>query len=426
MEKPPAFVVPAGVTFQIGEDGVHIENRGDIVLHTDFGRTLTRVVSHEGAIELHTGASVGLLSARNGITVHGPLDAAEIESGGDVTVGGDGSLKRVKAAGALSVAGNVTGGHIAAGSVRVEGDAQVDQLHATGSVNVAGAFTGGTVRGQDVTLAGPSVTARGIQGGRSVSVAGGKVQVDAIIAPEVLLDARTSGRVTVIESQNEVGPNAVKGGFRLADYEEMFGDPAQFLADRGLNALGDAPPAPPVPAAASSAPAAAPPAPASVAMPPPPSAAASSPLDAPAPRRAPPAAPPDPGMADPEPETPTVVTPAPTPTPVQMEIDEPDDESHGAAAPVATPPVADVPEHPLHPQLMDAVIKILECYGAAEVPPAVNHLRTLIDTRQYDQVRAEITTIWSDLLKFHQKKGMRIQHQVTTTFNTINSLVKKM
>ena len=102
-----------------------------------------------------------------------------------------------------------------------------------------------------------------------------------------------------------------------------------------------------------------------------------------------------------------------------MEIDEVEDEPAGPAA-------SNVPEHPLHPQLMDAVSKILECYGGAEVPPAVIHLRTLIDTHEYDQVRAEITTIWSDLLKFHQKKGMRIQHQVTTTFNTINSLVKKM
>lgn len=83
-------------------------------------------------------------------------------------------------------------------------------------------------------------------------------------------------------------------------------------------------------------------------------------------------------------------------------------------------------EHPLHRQLIDAVTKIAECYTGGDLPPAVSHLMQLIESRSYDQVRAEITTIWSELLKFHQKKGMRIQHQVTTTFNTINSLVKKM
>ena len=85
-----------------------------------------------------------------------------------------------------------------------------------------------------------------------------------------------------------------------------------------------------------------------------------------------------------------------------------------------------VQEHPLHKQLVEAVTKITESYADAEVPPAVTHLMSLIQNRSYEQVRAEITTIWSDLLKYHQKKGLRIQHQVTTTFNTINSLVKKM
>ena len=38
----------------------------------------------------------------------------------------------------------------------------------------------------------------------------------------------------------------------------------------------------------------------------------------------------------------------------------------------------------------------------------------------------DITNIWHQLLKFHQKRGLRIQPQVTTTFNTINTLVRKI
>ena len=89
-------------------------------------------------------------------------------------------------------------------------------------------------------------------------------------------------------------------------------------------------------------------------------------------------------------------------------------------------PAQQPPEHPLHGQLLEAVNRISDSYGDSQLPPAVAHLQGLIETRSYDRIRAEITTIWSDLLKFHQKKGMRIQHQVTTTFNTVNSLVKKM
>ena len=400
MEKSPAFVVPAGVVFQITEDGVTIENQGDIVLHTDFGRTLTRVTSHEGSIEVHASSTAGTLSARGNITVVGSLKATQVDAGGDVSVSGTAAIKNVTAVGSIHLAGNATGDLVEAASIRIGGDAQIDRTQSSGAVQVAGAFGGGTIRGGDVDLAGP-VTARGIQGARSVRIGNGKVQIDAVIAPEVRLDAGTSGRITIVECQNEVGSNAVKGGFRLADYEEMFGDPTQFLAERGLSPLGTEAPAPPPPSPKKA-----------KAEPPPP--VVMPVIEAPTDPEPTPA-------AAAEEESPTVVTEAPpaTPTPVQMEIDE-DEE------PAPAPTASVVPEHQLHPQLMDAVIKILDCYGGAEVPPAVIHLRTLIDTHEYDQVRAEITTIWSDLLKFHQKKGMRIQHQVTTTFNTINSLVKKM
>lgn len=90
--------------------------------------------------------------------------------------------------------------------------------------------------------------------------------------------------------------------------------------------------------------------------------------------------------------------------------------------PVAEPPK----DHPLHPQLVDAVGKVVDAYTDSEIPPAVEKLRGLVQERSYDRVRGEITQIWSELLKFHQRKGMRLPHQVTPTFNTINSLVKKM
>jgi hypothetical protein len=101
------------------------------------------------------------------------------------------------------------------------------------------------------------------------------------------------------------------------------------------------------------------------------------------------------------------------------------------AAPAAEPiptddPLAGAAEHPMHAQLAQTVSRIVDCYADAELPPAVERLRSLVEARSYSVVRAEITNIWSDLLKYHQKKGIRIHHQVTTTFNAVNSLVKKM
>jgi hypothetical protein len=89
-------------------------------------------------------------------------------------------------------------------------------------------------------------------------------------------------------------------------------------------------------------------------------------------------------------------------------------------------PLADAGEHPLHASLAETVQRMVDCYGQGEVPPAVLRLSEMTSERRYEQIRAEITNIWSELLKFHRKKGLRIQNQVTTTFNLVNGLVKKM
>jgi hypothetical protein len=81
---------------------------------------------------------------------------------------------------------------------------------------------------------------------------------------------------------------------------------------------------------------------------------------------------------------------------------------------------------PIHRELCDTVNRIVSAYDGAEVPPAVSELRQMIIEAQFEQVRGEITNIWNSLLKYHQRTGTRLQHQVTTTFNTINTLVRKL
>lgn len=96
----------------------------------------------------------------------------------------------------------------------------------------------------------------------------------------------------------------------------------------------------------------------------------------------------------------------------------PPQEPQAEAAPAATSPIAR--------ELLDTVDRIVVCYENSDVPPAVNELRNLITAEDYDQIRSDITSIWNSLLKYHQQTGTRLQHQVTTTFNTINSIVRKM
>lgn len=468
MEKLQPFIIPATVTFQVSDAGLIIENAGDVVLHTTFGRPLSRVVSQSGDIELHGAITAGSLVAAGSIRVIGSLTAESIQAGGgittsqgatlgtlraggDVAVGGALVATSIDAGGGLSAQGdvsvedlktmgdvNVNGGLNArraevAGAVRAKGALGSDSFQAAGAVLVSGAVQVGTVRAGDIEFSGELITARGLQARNAIRLGAGKIQIDAMIANEVHVDARTAGRATIIESQNDLGTNSIKGGFRLADYAEMFGDPAGYLRERGLTAPGEAWVGPTATGRA------APSAPASV---------------APA-RSAVPAAADVPVAAAPVAATTPVVAPVTAPTPVaapaSVNVPAPERVSDARATlprepvlpaaavsveaeeiepepiePDEPTPASTAAVHPLHDQLVEAVHKIAERYGESELPPAVARLRDLIDERAYDSVRGEITSIWSDLVKFHQKHGLRIQHQVTTTFNTINSLVKKM
>lgn len=414
MSKPQPFVVPEGVVFQVADDGVVVENAGDIVLHTNFGRPLKRIVSREGSVEIHAAVTGGTVEAKKNISLHGSAQAEHLHAGGNVSVHGDARATRIDAG----------------GGVAVDGNAHVDHVDAGGTVTLRGNVQAGTVRADTIRLEGGTIAGKGFQGARAVYVGAAKLAVDAIIAPEVYVDPKTSGRVTIVESANELGPNAIKGGFRLADYAEMFGDYTAFLRDRNLAMPGEAPP--PAPAA--------------------PAAEAPVEIDA-TPTWSEPLAAVEAQEEDLPMEEPDTATPPASvhvgpgvpaggaiasvevePEPIHMEPEPMEEEEpanghvngHGAAEEPSASAASTIPEHPLHKQLIEAVNKIADCYGEAELPPAVSHLRELIEIRSYDKVRGEITAIWSDLLKFHQKKGLRIQHQVTTTFNTINSLVKKM
>ncbi len=515
MHKP--FVVPEGVVFLVEDDGVTIENQGDVVLHTDFGgRLLKRIVSHHGNVELHGNVRAGTLHAGGSVhcagaaradTVHagrdievaGDAEFGSVQGGGGVHVAGSAQLGRAAAAGSLAVDGALKSGTIECGGLVVGGDAALGSVSATGAITLLGAATATTLRANEINLRGPSVTARGVQGAQRVSIGGAKLSVDAILAPEVQVDAKTSGRVTVIESNNELGPNAVKGCFRLADYAEMVGDVNAFLADRGLVALGAAMVLPAASEVAASVDAASP---AGAERAPEvdhdhASGEATSSNDDGAPAEEPhapvheaePATDADAepaaaaaGEAHAEAETeaeaeaeaeaePTAEVEAAAGPEAQVEstadvVEVVDDEPSGTAQvpaaavaaaaasataeemandPASEPAVVVIPpslpqavsmhdedplagavEHPMHAQLAETVQKIVDCYANQELPPAVEKLRDLVAARNYTQVRAEITNIWSELLKFHQKKGMRIAHQVTSTFNSVNSMVKKM
>jgi hypothetical protein len=376
-EKQP-FVVPAGLVFEVEKDGVSIENDGDIELHGTLGHRVKSVRSISGDVTIHVDAEVGDIYAPEGrVTIRGNLKAHRV-AGADVDITGEAVAEEIAAAG---------------GSVHLRARAEIK-----------------AIRGATIHIEGPWLTAKIVHGTRSVSVGPGRIQADIVMAPSVDLDPKTVGKITVIECHNDPGPNGVKGGLSLADLDELFGNATSFLEDRGLKPLGA------------------------------PAKGGDKGADKTGdkvdkvieltPRHA--------GRAEPEEEV----------DEIEVEEDEGVVDLTGAARTDAAEPEhedgraaagepdtdgedraargAEGAEDPLHQQLVDTVARIGACYADKESPPAVTRLQQLVTERDYPTIRSDITEIWNQLLKYHQKKGMRIQPQVTTTFNAINSIVRKL
>jgi hypothetical protein len=309
-------------------------------------------------------------------------------------------------------------------------------LRAGGVLRIHGDVEADTIYASEVHIEGTSVTARAISAGDRIVIGPARLKADVILAPIVELDPTCSGRVTVIESTNDRAPTKVRGGYSLAEYQEDFGDAESFLAERGVAALGGAPLPPPARAtgpSATPAPAAhrdglapAPPTPLPLARnykgaPPVIEESATITWSDPIPPEREVAPPRTPAPA------PRANAPAPTPAPAPKAVPAPVTPIESDSDPISVH-VADlepVVDDPVHTKLTDALNRIVSCYKDG-LPPPVETLQTLIAARDYPALRTSITDVWTGLLGYHQKKGVRPHHQVTHAFNVIHGLVSEL
>lgn len=138
----------------------------------------------------------------------------EIHAGGDIEI----QLEKI------------TGRLVAGGVLTLNGEVDAEHLHA-----------------REVVLGRNPVKCRAISATERITIGPARLAVDCIIAPEIQIAPKAAGRVTVIECHNERGATKIKGGFSLADYDDMFGNAAEFLAERGLEPLPEAEPPTEVP-----------------------------------------------------------------------------------------------------------------------------------------------------------------------------------
>ncbi len=152
------LVIPAGVQIEHHENGLRVLNDGDIVILGGLGQPLDQVSSTKGSVTLHTEA---------------PL-----------------RLERIEAP--------------------------------HGDVDLAGDLTVNTVMANNVLVGSGKLTAGAIVGEASIRLEGDELAADILATPEVEIADHVRGRATVIESNNELGPHRLKGGFRLSEYLDLF------------------------------------------------------------------------------------------------------------------------------------------------------------------------------------------------------------
>ena len=388
-----SFVLPDGITLSMTDQGLVIENQGDIILHGQIEGGIHSLTSVEGNVVLSNDFTLHQISAPNGaVAIHGRIEADRIE----------------------------------AASVEADGDGFVVRV---------------------------------VQATESISVGETTTHAEVLIAPVVKLSSNAVGRITVVESHNELGATKVKGCLTLADLEELFDGSEGFIRGWEITPLRKSStkatpkPAPRKPAARKTAP----------------KKAAAKPAPEPEPE-------PEPEPA-PEPES-VIVEEAPpvevaaaepeeaaAPPPVEEEPAkvesveavveaEAEDESDDAAdsdgpAPISMPsPTAATGERAeqveqlfdlfdeteeesgadpeLHARISGAVTELVSYYSDVDLPPVVQRLAQLVAEKDYKTVRDEVDDIWNQLLRYHKQQKLRPKPSLTTTFNTIHAIVREM
>jgi hypothetical protein len=129
------------------------------------------------------------------------------------------------------------------GELEVGGDLETRLEVLTGTVRAGGKMTirgdvdAATLHARELHLAGGTIRARALSASERIVIGPGDLKVDVILAPHIEIHPETTGRVTIIESYNKRGPTKIKGGFSLAEYEELFGESQAYLDARGVPGL---------------------------------------------------------------------------------------------------------------------------------------------------------------------------------------------
>ncbi len=330
-----------------------------------------------------------------GMTLRLENDGAVVGNQGDVIIAGDLSESLGKIKQVFSEQGSVEV------SCR---KFQADTIEAAaGDVVLNGTVKAKKITGQSVRSTAGKTVSQVIIAENAIELAGKSIKVELVVAPNVSFGPDTKGRATAVECENEIGASKVRGRLSLEDYVDIVAGAKAVLEENGI----------PVPETDDE---------------------EDDEDDEPFG-----------GAAEDQSDEPEELATAPPEEEIGLDEEEASEEdvaeeeedrpsgtelpSMEMGAPAGDDEEEELSEDELseiNEQLVKALAKIDDAYADAELPPPVVFLKSLVSERRFDYIKTQINSIWSDLLKYHQKKGLYISNAVTHQFQQIQIAMRKL
>ena len=299
MSSNGAFVLPAGVKLSMEGDALSIHNAGDIVI--------------EGA----PAGSLHTLRSEGGNIVLAPPSAVTLAS--------------------VSAPG--------------------------GSVTVRGKVTTESIDAKSVSFESGTLKAKVIKASDSIALAGTKLEATVVVAPNVTVEPSIKGRATAIQSDNELGPHKLKGGFSLSEFVDMIPNGAEMLEAHDIEVK-------------------------------------------------------DEDDDDDDDDRSAAAANAAD----EAAVDDDAAAPETASEPAEEPAEDDDAGGPIR----EAMVSIAEAYAEGDLPQPIATLSELVDGGDFGTLKQDVNKIWSDLLKHHQQTDPYIPNTVTRGFQTIQLELRKL
>ena len=330
-----------------------------------------------------------------GMTLRLDKDGAVVGNQGDVIIAGDlsESLGKIKQVFSEQGSVEVSTKNFKVGTIEA----------AQGDVVIHGSIKARKITGKNVRATAGTTISKVIIADNEIELSGKSIKVELVVAPNVQFGADTKGRATAVECDNEIGASKVRGRLSLEDYVDIVAGAKAVLEENDI----------PVPET-------------------------------------------DDEEEDEDDESLGGAAEDMAADPEELATAPPDEEELGldddaAAEDLASedsqPAGADLPSMEMgalpagdsdeeelsedelaeiNAQLLRSLGKIDDAYADAELPPPVVFLKSLVNERRFDYIKTQINSIWSDLLKYHQKKGLYISNAVTHQFQQIQIAMRKL